>query len=199
MRQMKWLWLALILAALLGLGVYAAACGDDDDNDNDDGGTEDDDSVDDDDNDNDDNDSADDDSADDDDDDDNDTPDICETIVVGHLEWAQCDNGADISQYDAITYAETLELDGKTDWRLPTRAELIPLYDEDTDDETDCYLTAHIHAPFNLSCVWVWTSEVSEAIPEIAWVVGFSQGTVVIDQRDTYEKHRALAVRDLPD
>lgn len=187
----------LLLALLL---TFATACknstDDDDDNDapaDDDNGDDDDDDdttpADDDDN----NTLPDDDTGDD------DTEEPCGTVIIGPLEWTQCDNGEDINHYDAISYVKLLELDGKNDWRMPSRAELQSLYDESFTQDTDCYLPAHIVEPFRLSCSWQWTGEVVSIYEDIAWTVGFSHGTVTIEIRDNSSRLRVLAVRDLPD
>jgi hypothetical protein len=188
----------LLLAAIFAL---VLACSSDDDDDNDTESPDDDGEVDDDD-DNDDNDEspADDDTADDDttDDDDDATPPECHTVIRGSLEWAQCDNGADIDHPGALSWAATLEIDGKTGWRLPKRAELQALYDAAREIDTDCFIPAHIADPFYLTCVWVWTSEYLAGFEgEVAWVVGFSQGTVTIQETVALINMRALAVRDL--
>jgi hypothetical protein len=72
-------------------------------------------------------------------------------------EWAQCDNGADIDHYQAAAYVENLVLEEHDDWRLPDRAELLALYDETYEYNTECYLPVHIVEPFYLTCTFVWT------------------------------------------
>lgn len=208
MRNAKWLWAIVLLATLLAIGAIFA-CGDDDDDDNDaddddadddvaDDDTSDDDVIDDDAVDDDvmDDDTTDDDTFDDDTGDD-DTTIECETVIIGNLEWTQCDNGYDINHYDAETYAADLDLADFDDWRLPTRQELLGLYDEDFTQDTACFLPAHIIEPFHLSCSWLWTGEVAPWYDEIAWSVGFTHGTVTIDLREGDQRHRVLAVRDL--
>jgi len=199
---MKHTYTIMIIFLALALTLISACknSGDDDDDDDDNEPADDDDDANDD----------DDDStpADDDDDDDtlpdddtgdDDTEEPCDTVIVGPLEWAQCDNGEDINHYDAIAYVKLLELDDKTDWRMPTRAELQSLYDESFTQDTDCYLPAHITEPFRLSCSWLWTGEVVSIYEDLAWTVGFSHGTVTIEIRDNSSRLRVLAVRDLPD
>ena len=130
-------------------------------------------------------------------DDDDDASPTCETVTRGSLEWSQCDNGADIDQPDAVAWAANLNLGGHTDWRLPTRAELQPLFDPTQSLVTACYLTVHIAQPFFLTCKWVWTSEVWQQEQDIAWIFDFGSGTSTIYDKNTSDNKRALAVRDI--
>jgi hypothetical protein len=184
-----------LLVLTFALGGLFFAC-DDDDDDNNTNAPDDDDNNDDNDNDTSPADDDDDDTTPPDDDDDDSTPN-CTTVVRGSLEWSTCDNGADISEYDSEAYVANLVLEGKDDWRMPTRAELQTLYDESFTQETECFLPVHIVEPFDLSCAWVWSGDIWEAYPTIGWVVGFSHGTVTIELRDLTEKVRCLAVRDV--
>lgn len=130
-------------------------------------------------------------------DDDDDVSPTCETVTRGSLEWSQCDNGSDIDQPDAVAWAANLNLGGHTDWRLPTRAELQPLFDPTQSLVTACYLTVHIAPPFFLTCKWVWTSEVWQQEQDIAWIFDFESGTSTIYDKNTSDSKRALAVRDM--
>lgn len=49
------------------------------------------------------------------------------------LVWAGKDNGKDVNWHDAVKYCRNLRLDGSSDWRLPTLAELEGVYDRNVD------------------------------------------------------------------
>ncbi len=46
------------------------------------------------------------------------------------LVWAGKDNGEDVSPRKAKSYCQNLSLAGYSDWRLPTLAELVSIYDK---------------------------------------------------------------------
>jgi hypothetical protein len=120
-------------------------------------------------------------------------PACADTAVRGGLEWTVCDNGDDIDHYCAACYAETLVVDGKSDWRLPTRDELRGLYAPGNTQVTDCGSTADISDPFDLSCYFVWTGALQGG--GAAYGVDFSLGTVGQRNRFAGESARVLAVR----
>jgi len=190
--MLRWL---LLLIPLIVLAISCSSSGGNDDDADDDASTDDDTTADDD---------ADDDAADDDavDDDtaDDDTaePDCTQTVVRGNLEWSLCDNGADITHGEAESYIAQLELNGKTDWRLPDMTELKALYDESREIDTDCFIPAHVVDPFALTCVWVWSSKtVVISGEELAFVFGYSHGSSAMWGADDARYARALAVRDV--
>jgi hypothetical protein len=189
--MLRWL---LLLIPLIVLAISCSSSGGDDDDTDDDASTDDDQADDDADDD-----AADDDTVDDDEaDDDTAEPDCTQTVVRGNLEWSMCDNGADINHPDAETYVAQLDLGGHTDWRLPTVAELKALYNESREIDTDCYIPAHIDDPFVLTCVWVWSSQKTDAFgEEIAMAFGFSHGSKSPWGGDVSANIRALAVRDV--
>ena len=53
------------------------------------------------------------------------------TVVdsVTDLEWQQSDDDSVKTWQEALSYCETLELDAKSDWRLPDIRELVSLVD----------------------------------------------------------------------
>jgi len=51
------------------------------------------------------------------------------TDPVTGLKWTRADNGADIGWNEAVDYCKTLNLGGKSDWRLPEIDELKSLFD----------------------------------------------------------------------
>lgn len=75
-----------------------------------------------------------------------------DSIRIDDREWARTTNGPDITWPDAETYCAELEMDGKSDWRLPTLEELETLHDPDA--------AAGIREPIVLDgcCLWTQTS-----------------------------------------
>ena len=123
-------------------------------------------------------------------------PACLDTVQIDNKLWTMCDTGEDISQYCADYYAENLDLDGYTDWRLPTMAELWTLFDADNPQPVLCdsYYTANIISPFNLTCMNIWSSKVEGMN---AWYLYFYYGDEYDTPRDSSDNMRALAVRDL--
>lgn len=79
---------------------------------------------------------------------------------------------------DARLYCFSLNIDGKTGWRLPTRAELHQIYESNNDFEND----------------WYWSSTESDG--KYAWIQGFYDG-----YQGNYNKYwgwyHVRAIRDL--
>ena len=73
------------------------------------------------------------------------------------LTWAAADNGKDINWHDADIYAREFRAGGHSDWRLPTLAELMGLYDRAQREKSPYGITPLIH----LSDCCVWTDEVN--------------------------------------
>ncbi|MEO6102544.1 MAG: DUF1566 domain-containing protein [Pseudoxanthomonas sp.] len=76
-------------------------------------------------------------------------------------------------QSQQIAACAALDLDGHTDWRLPTRAELLTLVDLTKYDpciDTDAF------PEFPAS--WFWTSDECAWSSASAWLVGFYDGHV---------------------
>lgn len=117
------------------------------------------------------------------------------------LVWAKSDNQGDIGWKDAARWARfsfpyTVP-GGHTDWRLPTLDELRSLY-RDTPDyegyEAGCGQRVRVIPEIELSCGWVWSSEVS-AIQARAF--SFARGYPLTDRMAHSRGYRALAVRTL--
>jgi len=119
------------------------------------------------------------------------------------LVWAKADNQGDIGWQDAERWARFTFPDTVTsspgDWRLPTPEELGSLFPRDgagaAGYESECGHWVRILPPFELTCGWVWTSQVS-AIQ--AYAFSFSRGTAFADRMAHTRGYRALAVRSLP-
>ena len=85
-----------------------------------------------------------------------------------NLLWASHDNGSNINWSDAEEYCKTYDGSGYKGWRLPTKDELLTLYDRSIFGNNGYRLTKLI----TLSGSYPWTSDVqgSEAL-----VVGFDK------------------------
>ena len=74
------------------------------------------------------------------------------TVTVDGLIWTVRSNGAPLPWTEAEAYCETLEVDGYSDWRLPTLAEVESLYEPEARDR------GHIRAPIELADCCAWSS-----------------------------------------
>jgi hypothetical protein len=92
------------------------------------------------------------------------------------LEW-QYESPGRMSWFEARSYAASLCLDGKTDWRLPTLIELESLLDR-TKARSDGRPFVREEIPFgdNLS---YWSSTTFEGQTKAAWIVAFDGGYVL--------------------
>jgi len=117
--------------------------------------------------------------------------------------WAKTDNHGDISWKQAerwVKYTFPLTLPKKYDnWRLPTLKELESLSIKDKKYkgyETACGQWVKIVPEIQLSCGWVWTSEVSETGPT-ASIFNFDNVYHYTVRKAHHRAYRALPVRDL--
>ena len=92
------------------------------------------------------------------------------------LEW-QFESPGEMTWHEAMAYAESLSLDGKKDWHLPTLAELESLLDR-RKARSDGRAVMRGEVPFrdNLS---YWSSTTFEADTKNAWIVMFDGAYVL--------------------
>ncbi len=103
------------------------------------------------------------------------------------LEW-QCHSPGTMPWRQALEYAAALSLDGKTDWRLPTLAELESLLDR-TRGRSDGRPCVREDVPFqDLRSYWSATTYKSET--RCAWILMFDGAYLL-----SYPKENAYAVR----
>jgi len=115
--------------------------------------------------------------------------------------WSKTDNQGNINWRQAqkwvkYTFPYTLPV-SYDNWRLPTIDELKTLYDRDASYEgyeTDCGQKVKIASVIELSCGWIWASEV-EFIS--ARLFNFHRGYSYTDRISKYRAYRVLAVRNL--
>jgi hypothetical protein len=103
------------------------------------------------------------------------------------LEW-QCESPGEMSWYEALEYAETLSMDGKDDWRLPTALELETLLDRNAlYDELRPVMREEV--PFSDTLSY-WSSTTFARHTKNAWIVMFDGGYVL-----SYYKRNSYYVR----
>ncbi len=71
------------------------------------------------------------------------------------LMWAAKDNGIPINWPDALSYCQDCSSGGHTDWRMPTLAELMSLYDSSVKNRRGY----HIIKLIDTSAQSIWASE----------------------------------------
>ena len=86
------------------------------------------------------------------------------------LQW-QWDSPGEMTWQEALDYAESLTLDGKNDWRLPTLAELESLLDR-TKGRSDGRPLVREEVPFRDELSY-WSSTTFEHHTNNAWIAMF--------------------------
>ncbi len=84
------------------------------------------------------------------------------------LLWSAKDNGSDMSWDQANNYCENLDLEGHTDWRLPTLDELKTLYDRGVSKQYK------VRGPIELGAATVWSGSKNKSGD--AWSLNFFNG-----------------------
>ena len=110
-----------------------------------------------------------------------------------HLQWSKATlTPKCISQHDAFKLCEGLTLGGHSDWRLPTRAELLTLVDDTRHAQA-------IDTEFfpDTKNDWYWTSTVCAWSSVLAWYVLFDGGVCNDGDRDG-DYGLVRAVRSVP-
>jgi len=77
------------------------------------------------------------------------------TDVKTGLMWAATDNGIPINWPDALSYCQNYSSAGYTDWRLPTLAELVSLFETQYKNKRGYHITKLI----DTSAQSLWASE----------------------------------------
>lgn len=112
--------------------------------------------------------------------------------VIDHatgLMWTADDVGSgNVTWVDADAAAKAVTLGGFTDWRLPTRHELLSLV-----DDTRCNPAINIAAFPSCRSTWYWTGTASAPSPgSYAWFVGFRGGASYGNNRGGVARVRAV-------
>ncbi len=92
------------------------------------------------------------------------------------LEWQRQSPG-EMSWHEALEYAASLSLDGKTDWRLPALTELESLLDR-TKARSDGRAPMREDVPFQNNMSY-WSSTTFEQDTRNAWIVMFDGAYVL--------------------
>ena len=102
---------------------------------------------------------------------------VCSETKLGKLIW-QDDPKIFNGDWDkAKSYCENLNFAGYSDWRLPTRIELLSITD-------DSKFNPSINSAFkNVKSRLYWTSTMHADDLSIAWIVSFTDGSNVWDER----------------
>ena len=114
--------------------------------------------------------------------------------------WAKYDNQGDIDWRGAERWCRwgPPQIIGKYDnWRMPTNEELKSLFVRDKKYkgyESACGQMVKVVPDIQLSCGWVWTSEVKSIT---ARVFNFQRGYHYMELKRHWKAYRALPVRDL--
>ena len=105
------------------------------------------------------------------------------------LEWQRTMLPPSYIWTDAVTYCEELELDGKTDWRLPTRAELASLVDYTTSSPA---IDSSAFPVTPAATFWSATPVVEDEGNHPVWIVEFKYGFVGILPKSFGTKTRCV-------
>ena len=121
------------------------------------------------------------------------------------LMWARSSSPGDLNWEDAEAYCKNPAMDSLylkyDDWRMSTIEELKTLYIKDSRGyKADCGLKIRIDPVFEVSCAWIWSSDLpapphSRAKSVMAYVFDLGRGYNYADRMVHKKNLRALPVR----
>ncbi len=91
------------------------------------------------------------------------------TDTATGLIWQQADDGTSRTWDDAVSYCQALPLGGHSDWRLPSRKELVTLVDAGRTHPA-------LDPAFSAASKPYWTAADGAADASAAWFVNFGSG-----------------------
>ena len=110
------------------------------------------------------------------------------TDYVTSLMWQKQDDDLGYTWDNAISYCESLELAGYTDWRLPSKKELLSIVDYGTYNPS-----IDITYFPGTNALKYWSSTTDATFPSIAWGVSFNDGWITSEiKSDNYYYVRCI-------
>jgi Protein of unknown function (DUF1566) len=94
---------------------------------------------------------------------------------VTHLMWQQAADPLNYTQSDALAYCMNLDLGGHTDWRLPTRIELVSIVDYSVGGDNIVPTINAVAFP-NTPVAGFWSSTPLSGTPTFGFYVWFNFG-----------------------
>jgi hypothetical protein len=110
-----------------------------------------------------------------------------------NIMWTRHDNNADANWNEAGSYCRSLNLDGYSDWQLPTVQDLQGILDLSQSSQCGTE-TCHIKGNIQLSTKWVWTSTPGGE-PGHAMYFRFSEGQYLSYTYSDRQLDRVLCMR----
>jgi hypothetical protein len=105
----------------------------------------------------------------------------CITDTLTGLVWVRAPISGSYTWYQALTYANNLNLCGYTDWRLPNIIELRSLVNSAVAD-TAIFLNAQ---GFSVNGYPYWSSTTQVAYPANAWYLNLGDGNATTGSKDS--------------
>ncbi|MBN2034530.1 MAG: DUF1566 domain-containing protein [Deltaproteobacteria bacterium] len=98
------------------------------------------------------------------------------------LMWQQADDGVSRDWYQAVAYCEDLDLGGHSDWRLPSRMELVSIVDYGRYDPA-------INPVFSAQSSLYWSDSTEADDADFAWYVSFYYGDAYYGEYKSYTNY----------
>lgn len=100
---------------------------------------------------------------------------VCKDVIHGTLIWQDSNEDIKKEWKEAKEYCKNLNYAGYTDWRLPTKTELLSIVDYTR------YEPAINKAFKNGKSDWCWSSTLDARNSSFAWRISFSRGRTSAD------------------
>lgn len=113
-------------------------------------------------------------------------------IIQGVADGGRCKGNSDCDTYAYIEHINQMNYCGYSNWRLPTKEEILSIVDFKSNDSVTKIDTEYF--PDALPS-WYWTASSNEDKPEYAWYVLFRNGITLNDRKER-PKHIRLVRTD---